>query len=96
MLLYFLGIFRTDKRTGKGVFFRSNGEKYEGEFRDGKRHGVGLSHIADDKTGQEKVTAFFPSFYFSSFSFFSFLSLRPFLSFTLSFYLFFQWNQVIM
>jgi len=49
------GIFKNDKRTGKGVFFRANGEKYEGEFRDGKRHGVGLSHISDDKTGQEKV-----------------------------------------
>lgn len=51
------GIFKNDKRTGKGVFFRSNGEKYEGEFKDGKRHGVGISHVSDDKTGQEKVLA---------------------------------------
>ncbi len=39
------GSFKNDKRTGRGVFYRANGERYEGEFKDGKRHGIGISTL---------------------------------------------------
>ena len=30
---------------GQGTFFYSDGDKYEGEWKDGKKHGLGLSLI---------------------------------------------------
>ena len=35
------GEFRNDLFDGKGVYYYSNGNKWEGKFRKGKRHGMG-------------------------------------------------------
>jgi hypothetical protein len=37
----FTGVFKDGVRTGYGRLEWSNGEYYEGEFRDGLRHGKG-------------------------------------------------------
>lgn len=36
------GLFKNDKKEGKGEFRWPNGEFYSGEWKEGKRHGVGM------------------------------------------------------
>jgi hypothetical protein len=40
------------------VFHRANGERYEGEFKDGKRHGVSVSYVP---TNEEVPLAALPT-----------------------------------
>jgi hypothetical protein len=35
------------KRNGKGVCYFSNGQKFEGEFKNGKRHGNGIEYDSE-------------------------------------------------
>lgn len=51
----YTGQFRTNNYDGKGVLeYRKSGDRYEGEFKNGLRHGFGKYTIADPK-GHKKV-----------------------------------------
>ena len=42
------GEFKNGLRNGYGTFTTSNGEKYEGEWKDNYKHGKGVQDFSDD------------------------------------------------
>lgn len=45
--MYYNGSFFKDDKFGKGVLLLSNGEKYEGDFRNDMIEGRGVFHMLD-------------------------------------------------
>ncbi len=46
---YRIGQFQNDKANGHGVFFYKDGSKYEGEWKDGLKHGKGIDFYSNGK-----------------------------------------------
>ena len=51
----YIGMFKDDNREGDGVYLYSDGTKYEGQWKNNERNGLGRQYDEDGKVLHEGV-----------------------------------------